>query len=169
MSVYALKKSLRLPKCGKITKSNFEQRHLLPITNSTTADFIVSNTNNVVYTIPFNILLDESIAVDLPLFTVNLSQLDVQHFKEFLASNEETKKVEWKLKQNKESFISARPSNSYNCPVCKSRHDSRGLYAVRKGKNMVVNCFKNNELKNVFEPISVNVVGEDKQEQFQKI
>lgn len=76
VSVYALKKSLRLPFCGKISKHQFEQRHLLPVTNSDAKDFIVSNVDKVVFSIPFNILLDEHVAVDLPVFAVNVSQQD---------------------------------------------------------------------------------------------
>lgn len=169
IAVYSLKKSLRLPNCGKISKSDFEQRHLIPITNSTVRDFIVSYTDDVVLQIPFNILLDDHIAVDLPLFAVNISQIDMNMFKQFLEQNEGTKQVQWTVKQNKESFISGRPSGTYTCPVCKLRHDSRGLFAYRKGKNMLINCFKNKDNKNSCELVSVAITTETQLEQYQKI
>ena len=42
-SVYKLKKSLRLPFCGKIKKNVFEDRQLLPVTDSVFADFLITN------------------------------------------------------------------------------------------------------------------------------
>lgn len=73
------------------------------------------------------------------------------------------------MKQNKDSFLSARPSARYSCPVCGGEHDSRGLFAYRKGKDLLINCFKNRDNKNASELITVAVTSEKKCDQYQKM
>jgi hypothetical protein len=58
-------------------------------------DFIISDVNDVIYTIPFNILLDKRIAVDLPLIAVKSTEKDFQLFQKYV--NENTQDVMWKF------------------------------------------------------------------------
>jgi hypothetical protein len=141
LAVYGLNRSLRLPFCGKIKKNVFEDRRLVPLTQSTLKDFFISNVAGVVCELPFNIMLDTRLCVDLPDCSIKLSKLDEDLFRDFLASK--TPDVKWHLSTAKGSLITARPDKHYMCPVCTHRHDSRGLFAFRRSGSVVVNCFSN--------------------------
>jgi len=145
LAVYAPNRSLRLPFCGKIKKHIFEDRRLVPLTQSTLRDFFISNVADVVCELPSNIMLDNRLCVDLPDCSIKLSKLDEDIFREYLSKNCST--VNWIFQSSKGSIITARPDKSYICPVCSKRHDSRGLFAFRRSGSVAINCFSNQEKK----------------------
>ena len=81
-------------------------------------------------------------------------------FQQFLA--EHAGETTWTVKQCKDSFLTARPAKEYTCPVCKHKHSSRGMFAYRKGKSVIVNCFSNKETKLVEDLPAIAVQLEDK-------
>lgn len=145
MAVYGINKSLRLPLCGKVKKHVFENRRLVPITQSNLRDFFISDISQATADLPDNIMLDTRLSVDLPDCSIRISRSDEDALREYLANA--IPGSDFVLKQSRGSVITAVPNSSYNCPVCKHRHDSRGLYAFRRGAMLVVNCFSNQQKK----------------------
>lgn len=79
-AIYSVNKSLRLPMCGKITSNTFQPRFLVPLDKAPLRAFFVSDISDVVYHIPFNIMLDKRIAVDLPACSLEVSMVDEELF-----------------------------------------------------------------------------------------
>ena len=166
-AVYSQNKSLRLPMCGKITRNVYEPRFLVPLNGAVLRDFFVSDISNVVHQIPFNIMLDKRVAVDLPTCSIEVSKVDEDLFTQFL--KEKCPSVAWTVNRSVNQFLNARPSKSFNCPVCSRTHSHRGMFAYRKSNAIVINCFSNVETKAVSELVTIPVPGGQKKNDFQKI
>ena len=166
-AVYAVNKSLRLPMCGKITRNVYEARFLVPLSNASPRDFFVSDISQVVFFLPFNIMLDKRVAVDLPACSVHVSTADEELFRQFL--KERCPQVTWSIQRSANQFLTARPSKSFICPVCSKTHAHRGVYGFRKGSALMINCFSNADTKTTAQLISVPIPGAQKKTDFEKI
>jgi hypothetical protein len=168
-SVYAFKKSLRLPMCGKVKKHTFEQRHIVPIDGEpgTVKDFIITDVRDVVSTIPKNIMIDTRMPVDLPANMIATTSVDMELFQKYL--KEEVKECNFTTTNANSGFLLARPQKAYKCPICVKEHTSRCLFAYRKGQKLEINCYANKETQAVTDLPCVEIQGENKADMAQKI